>query len=247
MPPKCFKAKKKRDRKAEAIARLKSRWEAENEEPWEPEKEPVVTPMFLSVDGGIAHVLDALRAHEDEDARTFIDWYDGLTLTDRKLVTFEQIAFASGVGSLRLAEVAQTALYLYASMQTKMLISSAMTKVTSSIIKAATDQVPIVADTLEGRVVVGHTNGDVKAMELFGKMSGIVPVPKGAQIAIQNNYGDKEDAHPVMEWKTAEDRLREIHDATDPKRLPSPVSPPISLGGHIDAMQSETVEILRGE
>ena len=55
------------------------------------------------------------------------------------------IAFAAGIGSLRLAEVAQTALFLYGTMKTKMLLSSAMPKVMKATIKAATDEVPITA------------------------------------------------------------------------------------------------------
>ena len=154
-------------------------------------------------------------------------------------------AFAAGIGSLRLAEVAQTALFLYGTMKTKMLLSSAMPKVMKATIKAATDEVPITADTMEGRIVVGHSNGDIKAMEMFHKMSGLMPLPKGAQIAIQNNFGDKEDDKPSGQgWRAPEDRLREFHDMTEPKRLPSPAAPPVTLGGHIDQMQSETVEIM---
>ena len=245
MPPSKFKPKKKRDRKAEAIARLRRSWMNDHEdEEWEPEKEPVITPMLKSV--GLGRVIDALRMHEDEDARAFLRAWDGCNATDRKYLRVEDIAFASGVSSLRLAEIAQTALFLYAQMQTKMLVSSSMHKVMRSTIKAATDEVPIVADTLAGRIVVGKTNGDVKAMEMFHKMSGMMPLPKGAQIAIQNNFGDKDDA-PVLTsgWKTPEERLREIQDMTEPKRLPSPPAEPISIGGRIDHLQAETIEMLR--
>lgn len=252
MRPSKFKPKQKRDRKAEAIARLRQRWEAENEgEEWEAEKEPVVTPMFKGCEGGIAAVIEAIRAHDDDDARGFLEVYDSLNGTDRGLVPLETMAFVAEIGSLRLAEIAQTALFLYASIQTKLLISGSMVKVTKSIVKAATDEVPITAWNHQAgfNEVVGHTNGDVKAMELFGRISGIAPVPKGAQIAIQNNYGDREEkpSTSAYAWKTPEERLREIQDMTEPKRLPSPVTPPIHLGGHIDAMQAETVEILRGE
>jgi hypothetical protein len=249
MRPKLFKTPKKRDRKAEALTRLRERWEKENpDEVWEAEKEPVVTPIFKGVEGGISTVIDALRFHDDDDARDFLAEYDLQGATDRRFVPLELVAFASGIGSLRLAEIAQTALYLYCSAQTKFLISSSMVKVTKSIVKAATDEVPITAynSSTGMQEVVGKTNGDVKAMELFGRISGIAPVPKGATIAIQNNYGgEKEEDNPSLGWKTAEDRLREIQDATEPKRLPSPVAPPINIGGHIDHMQAQTVEILR--
>ncbi len=246
MPPIKFKPKRKQDKKAEALVRLRRRWAEEHEdEDWEPEKEPIITPMLKGVEGGIRHVLEALRAHDDDDAQAFMLLYMGLTASDKKAVPLEALAFAAGIGSLRLAEVAQTALFLYGTMKTKMLLSSAMPKVMKATIKAATDEVPITADTMEGRIVVGHSNGDIKAMEMFHKMSGLMPLPKGAQIAIQNNFGDKEDDKPSGQgWRAPEDRLREFHDMTEPKRLPSPAAPPVTLGGHIDQMQSETVEIM---
>lgn len=251
MPPSKFKPKRKRDRKAEALTRLRERWEKQNpDEEWNPERQPVITPMLKSVEGGITAVMAALEAYDEDDARAFIEAFQSIGVADRKSLSLEVIAYFAGIGSLRLAEIAQTALYLYASMQTKMLISTAMPKVTRSIIKAATDEVPITAYNSETGMqeVVGKTNGDVKAMELFGRISGIAPVPKGAQIAIQNNYGDKEPEKPALPgWKTAEERLREIQDAVEPKRLPSPIAPPISIGGHIDQMQEQTVGILRGE
>jgi hypothetical protein len=234
----------------DALRRLKDRWEEEHEgEEWCPEKEPVVSPMFRDFEGGTAAVIEAIRAHNDDDAQAFIEAYDGVSSSDRRLLSLETIAFSAGVSALRLAEVAQTATYLYASMTTKFLISGAMPKVTRSIIKAATDEIPITArNPFSGdSEVVGHTNGDVKAMELFGRISGIAPVPKGATIAIQNNYGERDEKPTGPTWRTAEDRLREIQDAIEPKRLPSPVVPPISIGGHIDSMQAQTVEILRGE
>ncbi len=201
--------------------------------------------MLKGVEGGIRHVLEALRAHDDDDAQAFIELADSLSAGDRKHAPIEAIAFAAGIGSLRLAELAQTALFLYGTMKTKMLLSSAMPKVMKATIKAATDEVPITADTMEGRIVVGHSNGDIKAMEMFHKMSGLMPLPKGAQIAIQNNFGDKEDDKPSGQgWRAPEDRLREFHDMTEPKRLPSPPAPPVTLGGHFDRMQEETVEIM---
>ena len=256
MNPKKFKPKKPEtavQARKNAMRRLRERWEKENEdEAWEPEKEPIVSPMFRAVEGGIPHVIEALRAHDEDDSRSFLETYDEANAVDRRHLSLESISFAAGIGSLRLAEIAQTALYLYGSMKTKMLISSSMAKVTKSIVKAATDHVPITAMDWETGTnkVVGHTNGDVKAMDLFGRMSGIVPVPKGAQIAIQNNFGDKEIDEPARTapaWKHQEDRLKEIYDAIEPKRLPSPETRPAPLGGHIDRLQDETIDIVRGQ
>lgn len=225
MPPAKFKPKRKRDRGAEALARLRRGWESEHEgEEWAPEKEPIVTALLKSVEGGIPRVIEALRAHDDDDAQGFIETLDSLNATDRRLLPVEAVAFASGIGSLRLAEVAQTAMFLYGQMKTKMILSSAMPKVMRSTIKAATDEVPIVADTLAGRIVVGHTNGDVRAMEMFHKMSGMMPIPKGSQIAIQVNAAEKEEKQIEggHAWKYPEDRLKEIVAIVNPKQLEAP-------------------------
>src|SRR5271157_2586272 len=105
MNPKKFKPKRVRseadDRKA-ALTRLRERWEKENpDEEWEPENEPIVTPMLASVDGGLAHVLEALRAHDDDDAEAFVDTFDAASPGDREHLSLEAIAFAAGIGSLR--------------------------------------------------------------------------------------------------------------------------------------------------
>ena len=146
MRPRTFHPKLKRSKKTEALSRLKILWEEENEGEFDPSLEPKITPMLRSVPGGFRAVMEALRMHNDEDARKFIRLYDSRTASDRENLRIEDIAFASGVGSLRLAEVAQTALFLYGPDETKMLLSSAMPKVMKSTIKAATDEVPIIAD-----------------------------------------------------------------------------------------------------
>lgn len=248
MPPSKFKSKTARSPSTEALARLKGRWQSDHEDDeWTAQTEPIITPMLKSVEGGLRAILTALRMHDDDDAKAFLEVYDSLSKTDRARLRIEDITFASGVGSLRLAEVAQTAMFLYGQMKTKMLLSSAMPKVMRSTIKAATDEVPITAIKDGAEVVVGHSNGDTKAMEMFHKMSGMMPLPKGAQIAIQNNFGQNESDKPVLTpgWKTPEERLREIQDMTEPKRLPSPPAEPNAIGGHIDHMQAETVEMLR--
>ena len=98
MPPIKFKPKRKQDKKAEAIVRLRHRWEKEHEdEDWEPEKEPIITPMLKGVEGGIRHVLEALRAHDDDDAQAAV------ARDDRAAVWARYIA--KGVPKARLAEM----------------------------------------------------------------------------------------------------------------------------------------------
>ena len=226
MPPAKFKPKRDKSKAAKssaALARLKSRWELDSEdEDWEPESEPTITPMLKAVPGGVTFCLQALRAHDEDDARQFLDTWDQCTRTDRAVLTIEQIAHASGIGSLRLAEIVQTALYLYGDRQAQMILSASLPKVIRSTVKAATDEVPIMADTLEGRVVVGKTNGDTRAMEMLLKARGIVPIPKGSQIAIQVNSEKPDKSDSSHTWKYPEERLKEITAITNPKQLEAP-------------------------
>lgn len=249
MPPKGFRAKRKKPgvdkKRADALFALKLIWEEEHEnETFEPEKEPIVSPMLRAAEGGIDAVLEALRAHDDPDARSFVAVYDDPRLGKRRqYLNLEAVAFVSGIGSLRLAELAQTALFLYGQLKTKLLVSSSMHKVMASTIKAATDEVPIVANMAGLNVVVGKTNGDVKAMEMFHKISGMMPVPKGAQIAILNNNSSSQPENAPT-WMDSGQRLREIHDLTDQKRLPAPVADAIQFGGRLDSMHSQTAEMV---
>ena len=129
-------------------------------------------------------VLEAIRAHGDDDAKEFIALYDSLSARDRQYLKLEEIACAAGITSLRLAEVATSAMILHGQMTSKLTIAASMQKVVKATVKAATDQVPIVATVGGMSVVVGKTNGDTKAMELFGRMSCLVPVPKGVTRSI---------------------------------------------------------------
>ena len=254
MPPKKpIPVKRERTAKeyrAEAIRRLKQRFEKEHEgETFDASGEVTVTPLLKSAEGGIPRILDALRAHDNEDAGDFIELYDSLSGKDRQYLKLEEIAVAAGIGALRLWEVASSAMLLHGQREAQMFIASSMRKVLKATVKAATDQVPIVAGIGEDQVVVGHTNGDVRAMELFGKMSGLVPTPKGATINFQNNVTTEKDdddapsASPV--WIDSSDRLKIIHEAVGQRRLPSPPASPLQVGGRLDQMQTEIVGILR--
>jgi hypothetical protein len=232
--------------RAEALKRLKERCEN-----FDPSNEPTVAPILRSAEGGIRRVMEAIRAHDNEDARKFIELYDSLSAKDRQYLKLEEIAVAAGIGSLRLAEVAVSAMILHGQMTSKLTIAASMQKVVKATVKAATDKVPIIADVDGARIVVGHTNGDTKAMEIFGRMSGLVPVPKGAQIAIQTNVttekAELQEGRGEPAFLDAGQRLRQIHDAVEgQRRLPSPKSEPIEAGGALDHLQSQTAEILIG-
>lgn len=199
-------AKDKKDVRPRAIERLQGFWrlEAEDDDVWEPETEPIITPMLKSVDGGIEHCVQALRAHDDQDAQAFLEMWDRCTKTERTCLTVEEIAHAAGVGSLRLAEVTQTALFLYGNMQTQMMLSAGLPAVVATSLKNA------------------KTKKGYADREWMLKAGKILPIPKGAQTAIQINAGEpREEKHLEggHEWKYPEDRTKQIMAVVNPKQL----------------------------
>lgn len=215
--------------RANALERLKQRYESENEDEFDPSGEVVVTPFLKSAEGGWDRVLEALRAHDDDDARDFLDVYDSVSVQDRKLLKLEEISAAAGITSLRLSEVANSAMILYGQMSAKMILASSL----ASIVKTSVR----LAKTQKGQF----------DREMMLKAGGVLPVPKGAQIAINNGVvNEKPDTGPseTPAYLDAGQRLRMIHDAVDQRKLPSPASQPFELHGRLDHMQAETAEII---
>lgn len=193
-------------RRTKALERLKTRWQLDNEDgTFEPETEPIITPMLKMVDGGINHCITVLRAHDDDDARDFLSMWDQCSQQDRGVLSVEEISHAAGVGSLRLAEVTQTALFLYGNMQTQMMMAAGLPQIVAQSIKQA------------------KRPKGLADREWMLKAGKILPIPKGAQIAIQNNLSEGREAPQLPEgsheWKYPEDRLKEIVAITNPKQL----------------------------
>ena len=207
MPPAKFKPARDKSAAAlrkKALERLHNRWNLDNEEcEWEPQTEPVITPMLQAVEGGIEHCITALRAHEDEDAQAFVEMWDKCTATDRKHLKVEEIAHAAGVGSLRLAEVVNTALFLYGNMQVQMMLAAGMPQVVARSMRQA-------------KTAKGYAD-----REWMLKAGKILPIPKGAQTAIQINapVAETKQLEGGHTWKYPEDRLKEIVAVTNPKQL----------------------------
>ena len=119
---------------------------------------------------------------------------------------------------------------------TKMMVAVAQPKVIAATIKAATDEVPIVAyDVESGRMkMVGRTNGDTKAMEIFHKATGFLPTPKGSNTTINlnqlnqtANLSDGEGSGESAELQSMDEFLMEMQDVVQPKALPSSTGPAI--------------------
>jgi hypothetical protein len=224
-PKKIIPEKRKRAYRAEALQRLH-----EKREDFNPSSEPIVTPLLKAAEGGLPRILEALRAHDNDDAREFVELYDSLSQKDRQHLTLEEIAHASGIGSLRLAEIVTSAMILHGQMTSKLILASALSGIVRTSVR--------LAKTAKG----GFDR------EMMLKAGGVVPVPKGSQISINNvqESPEKEEKKEAEHsWIEAGERLRLISDAVDPKRLPSPPSEPIDLTGRLQHMQDDTVEALR--
>ena len=191
--------------RSKALSRLENLWKMENEDgECEPESETSVTQMLCSVEGGMQHCIEALRVHDDEDARAFIEIWDRCTATDRKHLSVEEIAHACGIGSLRLAEITNTALFLYGNMQTQMMLAAGLPAVVAQSLKQA------------------KTRKGYADREWMLKAGKILPIPKGAQTAIQINAGEATvEREETQGWKYPEDRLKEITAVLNPKQLES--------------------------
>ena len=176
---------------------------------------PSVTEKIKAGVGSIDRAIQALREDDSEDALAFIQKYDSISKSDKKFVTLEEIV--TGAIMEQCGDV------------TKMMVTVAQPEVVKATIKAATDSVPIVATVGNRQRVVGYTNGDTKAMELFHKATGFLPTPKGAVTNInlnqQNNTAqlsskDDEDDGPE-DLQTMDSFLMDMQDVLRPE-LPAP-------------------------
>lgn len=194
---------------------------------------PDVTANIVRACGSVGVAIQALAQDDSEDARSFTDTYQKLSGSDRKRLRLEEIFTASGLSARRFVEVVTGALMQQCQDVTKMMVAVAQPKVIQATIKAATDQVPITAYDHEHECmkVVGYTNGDTKAMEIFHKATGFLPTPKGANTTINLNQlnqtanmgGDDEPDERDIELEDMNDYLMEIQGVVRPQ-LPASTS-----------------------
>ena len=199
---------------------------------------PKLTPTtdIPDSDVPIADVTLAIAAvgssDDAADAILFISKYDSVTESDRERLTLEEFLVAAGLTPRRFVEVVTGALMQQASDVTKMLVSVAQPKVTAGLVKNATTGHPlsiggvVVLDKNGQPIIIG--GGDVKAQEIFCKITNLLPTPKGAQTIInmqQLNQGGKDDDDGEEEaLQPFDDYLLEIQSVIRPQ-LAAPKAP----------------------
>lgn len=191
---------------------------------------PDLTAKVKAGAGSIAKAVEALSQDDSPDARAFIEVYGSVSRSDRDRLTIEDFVAASGLSARRFIEVLTGALMQQCQDVTRMMVAVATPKVLAATIKAATDQVPITAFSvlLGANQVVGYTNGDTKAMEMWHKGTGFLPTPKGATTNInlqqlnQTASGGSDD-DDGLELESMDDFLMGMQDIVRPHALPAPV------------------------
>jgi hypothetical protein len=191
---------------------------------------PRITDRLIAGAGSIATVIAALREDDSEDAASFIAKYDSISESDRGRLTIEEIFTAAELSARRFIEITTGALMQRSGDITKMMVAVAQPRVTEATIKAATESLPIVATRDGEREVVGWTNGDVKAMEMFHKATGFLPMPKGAQTTINLNQlnqtaqlsAAEDDEGPCEPPPSMDEYLLELQDVARERALPAP-------------------------
>jgi hypothetical protein len=170
-------------------------------------------------------VIEILEGDDSTDSQTFLSKWRSISKSDRQYLSIEEICVASGLTTRRLWEVICGARFVQAQESVKMLLADSQPAVVKAAIKAATDEVPIM--DLFGHVV-GHTNGDVKSMDMIAGWTGLKPMPKGSQITF--NVGQVSKALPVdveddgaddEQLEDMNDMLKNIQSTVAPKQLPA--------------------------
>ena len=147
---------------------------------------PSITPRIREALGSIKEAIQLIAGDDAPDSIRFMAKWNTLPPSDQKRCPLEEVITAAGLTPRRFMELLGGITFEYSATATKMFVARNQLKVMKSTVKAATDELPITAyDAESGEVkVVGHTNGDVKAMEIFHKITGALPTPKGSNFII---------------------------------------------------------------
>jgi hypothetical protein len=121
-------------------------------------------------------VVEILDADSSDESRAFIARYRTISRSDLSYLSIEELCLAAGLTTRRLWELISGARLEQSQDIVKLIIADSMPRVVSNAVKAATEAVPI----MDGQgQVQGWTYGDMKATDFLGKVSGLLPVPKG--------------------------------------------------------------------
>jgi hypothetical protein len=160
-----------------------------------------ITPSLREAGISTDRLIEILECDESLNARTFLVRWRKVSKSDRKYLSIEEVCIASGLTTRQLWETVSGAVLEQSQDAVKVRLAHSQVSVVAAAIKAATDSLPIVADVGGKRVVVGYSNGDVRAMEVVSKWTGLMPTPKGSTTNINLGGG----SHAALPSEVADD------------------------------------------
>lgn len=181
---------------------------------------PKITPRMILAAGGKQGIFEALSCDDSPEAIAFMEVYRSFSEAERDNFTIEELFLLAGMTARRFGEVLIGALMQQGADASRLLIAAAQPNVSETLIQAATERQPIMDN--KGNLV-GYSNPDMKAIEIFGKMSGMLPTPKGSQTIInmgQFNQASSED-EGTAELEPMDDFLMSLQSVTR-NQLPAP-------------------------
>ncbi len=170
---------------------------------------PEVTPYVKKGLGSVKEAITLIRSDDAPDSRKFIRKWDSLSAFDQKHARLEYVVTAAGLTTRRFMELLAGTSFDNA----KMFAALSQLRVLHSTVKAAT-----------------AAKGDVKAMEIFHKITGALPTPKGSSFIVnQQINAPVAPPEPKTPLQAMDSFLLEIDDVRRPKQLTASVEPEIPV------------------
>lgn len=144
--------------------------------------------------------------------------YRSFSEAERDNFTIEELFLLAGMTARRFGEVLIGALMQQGADASRLMIAAAMPNVSETLIQAATERQPIMDN--KGNLV-GYANPDMKAIEIFGKISRMLPMPKGSSTVINIGQPEGEGDEGSAELEPMDDFLLELGQITR-NQLPAP-------------------------
>ena len=203
---------------------------------------PEITPRVKEALGSVKEAILLLRGDDSKDSRKFIEKWDSLSPRDQENVKLEHVVTAAGLTTRRFMELLAGASFDHSATVNKIFIAQSQLKVMKSTVKAATEEQPIFSRDGE---LIGHSNGDIKAMEIFHKITGAMPTPKGGTFVFnpQIHNPPPQSNEPKTPLQSMDSWLLEIDDVRRPKQLSAPIEPIIPVEMPENAPEIEFLQI----
>jgi hypothetical protein len=175
---------------------------------------PGITDILVRCLGGTEkrppkqQVIHFLAASNDPSAQAYMTSCRTIKALDLSRLTIEAICVHAQVSPLQVLGAVLTAAKSMKGMESALKAIVSHPDVLDATIKAATDHIPIVADVLGKKIVVGYSNGDIKAQTILHEAAGFLPRKGGNGVNINFGFGRpaeerNEDTDADTDWDEA--------------------------------------------